>query len=766
MKPLKLICLVFVLMLIAAGCEKKAAKSLHEAVYGNIRKGIKWLEQAVQVLETRAGVEGERTDSPELPIQPVFENIQDVGEEILTKMVQANQYWLISPPSEVKTYSYAFILGNKEPEMIEVSNPLRTNNSFRQGISYYTALHKLASDPSSSIITEIQESERTIQIGFNLKKSIKIACGNGISGSWQGYFSRRVGGGTLWLDAERKVPIKAKTEDVEEHFSEYVAVGNGHYVPLRIKIDSGRMHFDWKFRLYRPGLWLFDMSHYQLDEEGPSLLVASTSKVKVNAETATSLQTPVVVVAETSESSEVRSLLSEGRRRVEKIIEVNRAWLLPPLNIRHGLVYEYRQEEPYLERIMFDKRGNIMAQLEKSKDSPDAPTRQLLYQPDGTFIRTTVTEPYVRKEVIAEGEELQGEALLHKNRYIRNLSAGLNFDCALTRMARNQKIFHAQVEEIDDEAYRLILTTTNRDAKIFTGTMLAFTSWAYMHDVRYARSEIICDAKTHYPLSELDYDSSGNLVGSYKFSDYMKDSQGAAPAKIQALIPYEKDGKDHSLEMDAQFAFVHPGLWLLRRCHSEFRGEGSSSTGEVTVISTTQESFPSLEELLARLEKTIQIFSKITNAGDGRFVTSLRFDNSIPVWTRAIWTEEAEGYLSDLKDTAGYDKPVIAVVETQCTRLDNDRIKVTLSLFSNIYWKEFETILSVELLDSHGRELSEATASTKLRTEGSPRMTKTTIEFSDIEDIVTIDKIAVSTTVKRMTAMYHGHGIWMSFMDQ
>jgi hypothetical protein len=33
-------------------------------------------------------------------------------------------------------------------------------------------LHKLASDPSSSIITEIQESERTIQIGFNLKKSI------------------------------------------------------------------------------------------------------------------------------------------------------------------------------------------------------------------------------------------------------------------------------------------------------------------------------------------------------------------------------------------------------------------------------------------------------------------------------------------------------------------------------------------------------------------------------------------------------------------
>jgi hypothetical protein len=33
-------------------------------------------------------------------------------------------------------------------------------------------------------------------------------------------------------------------------------------VPRRIKIDHGDMKFDWKFKVYEPGLWLFDNSHY------------------------------------------------------------------------------------------------------------------------------------------------------------------------------------------------------------------------------------------------------------------------------------------------------------------------------------------------------------------------------------------------------------------------------------------------------------------------------------------------------------------------
>lgn len=714
--------------------------------------------------ESAVQVEGEGFSA--VVVETESGNVQERGEEILRKMVEVNQYWLFGPTSDVKNYSYEFLLVDNAPRTIEVSKPANTSSSFRQGISYYTVLHKLASEPASAVITAIQEDGRTIRLDFSLKDSMKIACGNGISGTWRGYFSSRVDMGSLWLDAEKMVPIKTVSGQVEEYFSNYVTLEQFHYVPLVIRIDQGDMHFIWKFNLYEPGLWLFDMADYQLREEGVKLPVASVENVKINTKPAQQNQLPVVIIAQTDESTSLRRMLAEGRKRMEMIIKTNHTWLLPSLDIRQGLVYQYRQEEPYFETVMFDEQGNIMVQLESSKESPDAPTRQLFYQPDGTFIRTRFDEEFVRLQRISDDEQILGQSLIQKDRYVRNLATGLNFDCALTRMARNPEIFHAKFEQADDNTYRLMLTTSSREAKIFTGTMLTFTSWAYMHDVRYAKTEIVCDAETDRPLSEKDYDVEGNLVGSYTFSNYLESPSGGAPGRIKALIPYLKDDKDQSLEMDAVFEFVRPSLWLLRTCHSEFHGQESGSVGEVKVVPSTEQSFQPLNQLLARFGKTNQILSRINNAGEGRFVTSLRFDNSIPVWTRAIWAEKAEGYLSDLKDTSGYDKPIIAVVETQCTRLDNDRIKVTLNLFSNIYWKEFETVLIVDLLDSNGRELFEATTFVKLRTEGSPRMTKTTVEFSDIEDIGTIDKIAVSATVKRMTAMYHGHGVWMSFMDQ
>ncbi len=744
MKQMRQFCLILALILLGVGCKKS--------------------ESGLPEEKTNVQVEGEGSSA--VVVETESGNVQERGEEILRKMAEVNQYWLLGPTSDVKNYSYEFLLVDKAPRTIEVRRPAKTRSSFRQGISYYTVLHKLASEPASAVITAIQDDEKTIQLDFTLKDSMKIACGNGISDTWRGYFSSRVDMGSLWLDTEIMVPIKTISGQVEEYFSNYVTLEQSHYVPLVIRIDSGKMHFNWKFNLYKPGLWLFDMADYQLGEEGIKLPIASVENVTINAKTARQNQLPVVITAQTDESTSLRRMLSEARKKMEIVIKTNHTWLLPSLDIRKGLVYQYRQEEPYLETVMFDEQGNIMVQLERSKESPDAPTRQLFYQPDGTFIRTGFDEKFVRPQRISEDKQLIGKSLIQKDRYIRNLATGLNFDCALTRMARNPDIFHAEFEPADDNTYRLILTTLSREAKIFTGTMLTFTSWAYMHDVRYAKTEIVCDTDTNRPLSEKDYDVEGNLVGSYTFSNYLESSSGGAPGRIEALIPYQKDDKDQSLEMDAVFEFVRPGLWLLRTCHSKFHGLKSGSAGEVKVVPYTEQSFQPLNQLLARLRKTSQIFSRINSAGEGRLVTSLGFDNSIPVCTKAVWTEKAEGYLVDLKDTSGYDKPLVAVVEAQYIQLDNNRFKIALSLFSNTYWKEFETILTTELLDSSGKKLSERTASARLRTEGSPRLTKVMVEFPAVEDIDAIEKIAVTAIVKRMTAMYHGHGMWMSFKNQ
>ena len=127
-----------------------------------------------------------------------------------------------SPDSAIKNYSYDFILGDNEPQEINVNLPVSPGSALRQGITYYSVLHKIASDPTSAIITAIQQDEETIRIDYNFKDSMKIALGNGISGRWRGYFSTRVDSGSLWLDAKSLVPLKSISGQVEENYANYI----------------------------------------------------------------------------------------------------------------------------------------------------------------------------------------------------------------------------------------------------------------------------------------------------------------------------------------------------------------------------------------------------------------------------------------------------------------------------------------------------------------------------------------------------------------
>jgi len=54
---------------------------------------------------------------------------------------------LIGTPSEVKNYIYDFVLVDYKPRVIEVNQPSKASGNFRQGIGYYTVLHKLAIVP-------------------------------------------------------------------------------------------------------------------------------------------------------------------------------------------------------------------------------------------------------------------------------------------------------------------------------------------------------------------------------------------------------------------------------------------------------------------------------------------------------------------------------------------------------------------------------------------------------------------------------------------
>ena len=168
-------------------------------------------------------------------------DVQRRGEEIIKRMAEANRYWLIGPPAEVKNYSYEFALYHGETKTFKVSEPSSADRALQQGITYDSLLHKLAKEPSAATYTSIEEVNGTIRIDFKLKESIQIRMGNGLRGSWYGSFNQPVEGGTFWIDAKKMLPVRAKCNEVYEYFSDYAAVDKTHYVPLRVKIDKNDM---------------------------------------------------------------------------------------------------------------------------------------------------------------------------------------------------------------------------------------------------------------------------------------------------------------------------------------------------------------------------------------------------------------------------------------------------------------------------------------------------------------------------------------------
>ena len=191
------------------------------------------------------------------------------GQAIIRRFVEVNRYWLIGPPAAVRQFSYTLNrLGAKEE--FAVPDPMKAPRARRTGVTYYTMLHHLAAKPESATVRSITEEGGRIRLTLAFDPPMAVECGNGVENSWSGYFSFLGDAGYLVLDANRFVPVEAGIQwrdnvamgKVTETFAEFAQVDAGHSVPLAITIQDDETRFDWRFRLYEPGLWLFDEGRY------------------------------------------------------------------------------------------------------------------------------------------------------------------------------------------------------------------------------------------------------------------------------------------------------------------------------------------------------------------------------------------------------------------------------------------------------------------------------------------------------------------------
>ena len=324
--------------------------------------------------------------------------------ELLTKTLQANRYWFEGPPRRVPSYRYTFVHNYGKRQEFTVADPQSAGAWVKRGITYTPlsgVLLKALAQTETASIKSLDRTDEEIRIEFETDGSVGARLGGGISGSWQGYIYYKLGNGTLRLNAKTFLPIELRSilydegrdEEtvVTEKLGEPVEVDPGHWVPLRVEAvrhekeykngeieDESTSRFEWAFRIYEPGLWLFDA---QLATDGTAVGYRIEDVVIGGA------KTPV-----TQATSAALAVIEESEREAAKVVEqyvaANRAWLLPDRARRRGLVYDYTQEDGYRERIIFDREGNILAELAEDRKSNDSSTagQQRLYTADGREI--------------------------------------------------------------------------------------------------------------------------------------------------------------------------------------------------------------------------------------------------------------------------------------------------------------------------------------------------------------------------------------------
>ena len=194
--------------------------------------------------------------------------------EALRKYYDANEYWLNWYPKDLPKFGYTFYQKDREPEVLTWDDIKAKDNwyaeFYRKGISYIGASRLLVIDIDALRCTRIVDDVEngTLEFDFELKQDWMNAVGNGVSGTWLGWFNGGIGKGTAVLDTKTMTLREIQTSNYDERYSDYVELKPGKFAPQRIVIDyhEGRkdvesdMFFDFRFKVYEPCLWLFDRS--------------------------------------------------------------------------------------------------------------------------------------------------------------------------------------------------------------------------------------------------------------------------------------------------------------------------------------------------------------------------------------------------------------------------------------------------------------------------------------------------------------------------
>ncbi len=248
--------------------------------------------------ETSAGDDFDKDDPSELfesaakPLKPgkyTGDEAKKIGMQVFERIIETNRHWLYAPKWDAKRWTYTFAAQLESGEKMEKKMKIdredpKSSSAWTdiRGISLIPVPQGLADFMSSSESSlsiknaEVTKTQIKLHFQFSGNDSAFQMAGMGLGSSFFGFTSGKAAEGMLYVNpADYTLTGVKLASGGYEKYGDYVALDETHKVPRRIEVEfvSGRnkTYFDFRFKAYEPGIWLFDRGEYKLNGRKTSI---------------------------------------------------------------------------------------------------------------------------------------------------------------------------------------------------------------------------------------------------------------------------------------------------------------------------------------------------------------------------------------------------------------------------------------------------------------------------------------------------------------
>jgi hypothetical protein len=522
------------------------------------------------------------------------------GEQLVRQLTERRHPWLLPPGPELKSLRYTYHLRGDE-RVVELARGAKgVRLGMWQGATLSTGLRALVASPEKFQATGRRiEIDPTYAVPF-LRLTVRpkapddsfhLEVGNGIEGSWYGYYTHPSQEMTVDLDPVTLLPLRELHQDSQYTFGDWQEVKPGVWIPQLVVATRDdaeyRMHFAWQGE----AAWL--LTHAEVVRGEHVSPIARVSDVLVN--------DADITVALSAE----RRKLDDARAIVRGMLDRNAAWLAPQPSF-DSLQYTFRIEPQGVTETCAVRHDGLTA-FEVSGDDKGQMAKQLgarkIVTPDDRY--GDAHRGSARAKVHDVKPDGKGpDYALQLRRY--GLSGG-QFDLPLFELSR---VLDDAVIEVDEGAWNgtpchvATISLPGRRVYLGCGVMLGFSSWSYVHHVAPAYEVIYIDKQRLVPLHETLVSVHDDRRYEIDFAEYVN-VEGAeadvAPTRIDITA------KDY-FTCKYEFQLAGGRHWMVRTVESWF-DPAEPSRGVVTDVQIDQPS-----ELADEAEQQVAAYRDVFDA--------------------------------------------------------------------------------------------------------------------------------------------------------